>query len=237
MNGSSTRSQIHLQMGQEIIYVLMALGLIAALVLIWVMVSTHSLSVSASVPKPESSPPPPTQAQTSISPSLGESPVSEKPPILNLTEKGGFSFDLGSIEIKSSFKDRLEGEVIPEILKLSEAYRAKVIEVIGYTDAIPVQAKRVRSSMDQRLVNFLTNVSDDAPVPTDNVGLGMGRAAAVIRVLRKDPRLQGMTMLPLSAAQTTGPGDEPISNENSPPSPDEERRRIEIRLRRSWQPN
>jgi hypothetical protein len=218
MNSASARSQIHLQMGQEIIYVLMALGLIAALVLIWVMVSAHDLS----------GPAPDTPAASLALP--------EKPPILNLTERGGFHFESGSIELSTDFRTKLRQEEIPEIVRLSSLYRATVIEVIGYTDGVPV--KSARSSMDQRLIGFLNGARDGAaPMAIDNVGLGMGRAAAVIRALREDPQLSSMTMLPLSAGQTTGPHDEEIGEEKSPAPADEQRRRIEIRLRRRWSLN
>ena len=91
------------------------------------------------------------------------------------------------------------------------------------------------SSMDQRLLGFLHGSSDEAaPVATDNVGLSMGRAAAVIRVLREDPQLRDMILLPLSAGQATGPDYQLVPEEKSPATPDEQRRRIEIRLRRRF---
>jgi hypothetical protein len=89
--------------------------------------------------------------------------------------------------------------------------------------------------MDQRLMGFLNGSSvSTEPVAADNVGLGMGRAAAVIRVLREDPQLRGMMMLPLSAGQTTSAGDELIAEQQSPVVSEEQRRRIEIRLRRPF---
>jgi hypothetical protein len=65
----------------------------------------------------------------------------------------------------------------------------------------------------------------------DNAGLGLSRALAVVELLSADPRLHSFRILPLSAAQLIGidgrftrwdgPGDVP------------ERRRIEIRMRKS----
>jgi hypothetical protein len=90
--------------------------------------------------------------------------------------------------------------------------------------------------MDQRLISFLNGSSSDDPVPAanDNVGLGMGRAAAVIRVLREDLRLRNMFFLRLSAGQTTGSNDRLVADGKLFKTPDEQRRRIEIRLRRRF---
>jgi hypothetical protein len=230
MNSASTRSQLHLQMGQEVIYLLMALGLIAAVVLVSIMFPDKDCSAPGNVNKAEcstSSPPP-----APLSPPL-EQTLPEKPPILNLTESGGFHFDSGSVKLRLDFEARLRNEVIPKIVELGKLYRANVIEVIGHTDGVPVRG--APSSMDHRLMGFLSGASDEtAPMATDNVGLGMGRAAAVIRVLREDSQLRNMTLLPLSAGQTTGPDNRLIAEEKFPATPDEQRRRIEIRLRRRF---
>jgi hypothetical protein len=232
MNGRSARSQLHLQMGQEVIYVLMALGLMAALVLAFTVFSEHDCSVPANANKSECSPSRPAQPPAPP-PSPPKRPLPEKPPILNLTERGGFYFDSGSIKLRSDFEAKLREEVIPEIVKLSAVYRATVIEVIGYTDGVPLRG--APSSMDQRLLGFLNGSSDEtAPVAADNVGLGMGRAVAVVRALREDPQLRNLMMLPLSAGQTTGPDDQPIAEQKFPATSDEQRRRIEIRLRRRF---
>lgn len=224
---------------------MMALGLVAALVLMCIVFSKSDCSALGSANKPGCSqspaklpaaatPPPPASLPTaaSLRPSP-EPPLPEKPPILNLTERRGFYFDSGSIRLRADFEAKLRKDVIPEIIKLSGAYHATVIEVIGYTDGVPV--KGAPSSMDQRLVSFLNGSGDGtAPAAADNVDLGMGRAAAVIRVFREDPRLWNLMMLPLSAGQTTGPDDQLIAEERSPATSDEQRRRIEIRLRRRF---
>ena len=205
MNGRSARSQLHLQMGQEVIYVLMALGLMAALVLALTVFPEHDCSAPGNANKPECSPS--RLAQRLAPPSSPpKRPLPEKPPILNLTERGGFYFDTGSINLRSDFEAKLREEVIPEIVKLSAIYRATVIEVIGYTDGVPLRG--ASSSMDQRLLGFLNGSRDEAtPVAADNVGLGMGRAVAVVRALREDPQLRNLMMLPLSAGQTYPSGD------------------------------
>jgi hypothetical protein len=215
---SSSRSLLHLQMGQEVIYVLMALGLMAALALACIIFSENDCSVPSNLNKVACSP----------------RAMQEKPPILNLTEKGGFYFESGSIAIRSDFKEKLITRVVPQIIDLGSLYHADVVEVIGHTDDVPV--KGGKSSMDQRLMRFLNGASADdlAPAVADNVDLGMGRAAAVIRVLRDDPRLRSMTFLPLSAGQTTGPDDRLLEDDKIAATPDEQRRRIEVRLRRRF---
>jgi hypothetical protein len=234
MSRRSGRSQLHLQMGQEVIYVLMALGLMATLVLAFTLFSEHDCAFPANVDTARCSRSERIKAR-SPAPQVVRS-LPEKPPILDLTERSGFYFDSGSIVLRADFAARLQEDIIPQIVTLSNLYRATVIEVIGYTDGVPV--KGAVSSMDRKLLGFL-NGSEDASAPTaaDNVDLGMGRAAAVIRVLQSDPRLSKLTMLPLSAGQTTGPDDRLVSNRDVPAISDEQRRRIEIRLRRPFGSN
>lgn len=227
MNQSSpSRSLLHLQMGQEVIYVLMALGLMAALALACIIFAANDCSVPSNMSK------------VACSPQVTAPPLPpDRPPILNLTEKGGFYFASGSITISPEFRERLITKVVPQIIYLGTLYHADVLEVIGHTDDVPVKGGTT-SSMDQRLTSFVNGgaAGDSTPAVGDNVDLGMGRAAAVIRVLREDSKLRGMVLLPLSAGQTTGPDDRLLEDEKIPAVPDEQRRRIEIRLRRRFIP-
>ncbi len=43
--------------------------------------------------------------------------------------------------------------------------------------------------------------------PADNAGLGLARAIAVANVLKANPKLKNVTILPMSAAQLILPGD------------------------------
>ena len=156
MNGRSARSQLHLQMGQEVIYVLMALGLMAALVLAFTVFSEHDCSALGNANNPEC------VSLRSAKPSATcplppKSPLPEKPPISNLTERGGFYFESGSINLNTDFEAKPRDQIIPELVKLSAAYRATVIEVIGYTDGVPVRG--ASSSMDKELVGFLNGAT------------------------------------------------------------------------------
>jgi hypothetical protein len=68
---------------------------------------------------------------------------------------------------------------------------------------------------------------------TDNAGLAMARAVAVVQQLRADPRLRGVAILPLSGAQMIVPVDHVA--DGTARGGDQRRRRIEIRLRKSTQ--
>ena len=88
------------------------------------------------------------------------------------------------------------------------------------------------SNLDEKLIPALAN---SYPVEflrsTDNAGLAIARAVAVVRVLRTDSRMKGVTVLPLSGAQLIVPIDR--AADGTATASDQSRRRIEIRLRRS----
>ncbi|APO72198.1 hypothetical protein IE4872_PD01677 (plasmid) [Rhizobium gallicum] len=66
-------------------------------------------------------------------------------------------------------------------------------------------------------------------LPADNAGLGLARALAVAIELKADKKLEGATILPMSAAQLVLPGDTLTRGQAGNV---ESRRRIEIRIRR-----
>src|SRR5262249_52419218 len=66
-------------------------------------------------------------------------------------------------------------------------------------------------------------------IPADNAGLGLARAAAVVRLLSFEERLKGYTLLPLSGGQLIGVED---GLKKGGGGDEGERRRIEIRVRR-----
>jgi flagellar motor protein MotB len=152
------------------------------------------------------------------------------PPIISLSEAKGYSFAVGSAELSPDFTRALNGEIADEVASIVRSYDVDIVEVIGHTDEQPIS--RRPSNLDSDLVPaLLGRGSILALTPADNAGLGMARAASVAKVLRSDSRLQGVTVLPLSAAQLILPGDTltrgNVSNKAN------ERRRIEIRVRRS----
>jgi hypothetical protein len=105
-----------------------------------------------------------------------------------------------------------------------------VIEVIGHTDEQRIVERP--SNLDKTLIPFLQNKpGNERFVPADNAGLGLARAVAVTRVLSTDGRLADFQILPFSAAQLIDTGDKVATGLN--PGDVKERRRIEIRVRRS----
>ena len=152
----------------------------------------------------------------------------EWPPIISLSEANGNYFRSGSAELTRAFGEKLNGSISSQIADNLESYGANIVEVIGHTDEQPVS--RPTSNMDLTSINAL-NAS--APItslePGDNAGLGLARAIAVANVLRANPALKGVTVLPLSGAQLILPGDVLT---NGVAGNLETRRRIEIRIRR-----
>lgn len=152
------------------------------------------------------------------------------PPIISLSEAGGYSFATGSARIAPDFQAMLQGDVAKQLLDLTSRYRVDVIEVIGHTDEQTIS--RGVSNLDRTLLPVLQGRAQPGQLqPGDNAGLGMARAASVVDILKADPRLKGLTILPLSAGQAIMPGDHLADGTST--GDVKERRRIEIRVRRS----
>jgi len=150
------------------------------------------------------------------------------PPIINLSEAGGYFFRSGSAELTPAFEGKLHGSITDEIAQNLARYRVDVIEVIGHTDEQPIS--RTGSNLDQTIIDVVDGKKTiTSIVPADNAGLGMARAIAVANVLRSDPKLKGATILPMSGAQLILPGDHLTIGQGGDV---ESRRRIEIRIRR-----
>lgn len=153
----------------------------------------------------------------------------EWPPFFSLSEAGGYYFESGKATLRPEFKRRLHALIIPLLRRNIDDYGVDVVEVIGHTDEVPMVGK---SNLDSLLI-----AASDSRAPiealhsTDNAGLAMARAVAVVRILRADPRLSGVTILPLSGAQLIVPIDRVADGTET--KSDQSRRRIEIRLRRS----
>jgi len=220
-------SLLHLQLGQETIYLLLAASLASALILAIIAAQQSARLVR-----------------------LEELERRDVPPIITLSEARGYFFRSGRADLTEDFRRQLRDIVIPQLATHRRSYGVTVIEVIGHTDEQPLRRPtdgQPRESQDdhQPLGNAATSTldfdllpfvhgnasSEVAPPAADNVGLGMVRAAAVARALRGDSRLAGMVILPLSAGQTTEVSD--LLAEPGGEIADQERRRIEIRMRRS----
>ena len=157
----------------------------------------------------------------------------EWPPIINLSEAGGYFFRSGSAELTKAFEDKLRGSITEQISESLERYQVDIIEVIGHTDEQPIS--RIGSNVDQSIIDVVGGRKPvTAIIPADNAGLGIARAVAVANVLRSDEKLKGAAILPMSGAQLVLPGD---ILTNGQAGNVESRRRIEIRIRRRGEPS
>ena len=153
----------------------------------------------------------------------------EWPPFFSLSEAGGYYFDSGKATLRPQFEQSLRATVIPRLVESIKDYDVDVIEVIGHTDEVPMVGQ---SNLDSSLIAASAGrIPIGSLRSTDNSGLAMARAIAVVRVLRSDPRLAGVTILPLSGGQMIVPVDQMADGNDA--RDDQSRRRIEIRLRKS----
>ena len=155
--------------------------------------------------------------------------LSKGPPIINLPEADDYSFETGRAILSFEFSNKLRTEIKDKILKNLIEYEADIIEVIGHTDEQAMRKTR-QSNLDQNTVKFIKGETDDPLKARDNAGLGLARAASVVKELKKLPELANYTILPYSAGQLILPN-ENLSTGDSFLAEDE-RRRIEIRVRR-----
>lgn len=151
------------------------------------------------------------------------------PPFFSLSEARGYYFDSGRATLRPGFEQNLRSEVIPRLARFIEEYDIDVVEVIGHTDEVPMSGV---SNLDSRLIAASQGAFPIAALrSTDNSGLAMARAVSVVTVLRSDPRLSKVSILPLSGAQMVVPVDKVADGRAA--GSDQSRRRIEIRLRRT----
>lgn len=224
------QSTLHLQMGQEVIYLLLTIAVATALILVaWMMSQPQADVVDPPTPPEDVAPP-----EDVVEP-IAEPPEEEKkrPPLIALTESDGFSFASGSTEITASFAKLLEDVVVPRIRELGDIHQAEIVEVVGHTDGVPLHhTTRAGGNLDAMLGRGLDDLAGETLAPSDNVGLGMGRAVAVALALRRAGLEARYVLIPLSAGPLVGPGDNVASRPGA--TPDAQRRRIEIRLRRRF---
>lgn len=153
----------------------------------------------------------------------------EWPPFFSLSEAGGYYFDSGKATLQPRFEQSLRSTIIPMLVRSVRDYDVDVIEVVGHTDEMPM---RGASNLDSSLIPAsVSRIPIGDLRSTDNAGLAMARAVAVVHVLRSDPRLSNVRILPLSGAQMIVPVDQMA--DGTSPRDDRSRRRIEIRLRKS----
>ena len=102
--------------------------------------------------------------------------------------------------------------------------------MIGHTDERAMTGGL--SNLDRELPAAVSGTkSVEVLQPADNAGLGLARALAVVKVLSSDLRLRNFRILPLSAAQLIGTDGRLTRWDEQ--GDVRERRRIEIRMRKS----
>lgn len=152
------------------------------------------------------------------------------PPIITLSDAAGYSFKSGSAELTPKLLDALTTKTPEEILTYIKKFDVDVIEVVGHTDEQPLGVRP--TNLDRDLPSVLKGTSTIATlVPADNAGLGLARAVSVVSVLRQSSLLTPYKLIPLSGAQLVNT-DETLAIDGAPRD-DPQRRRIEIRLRKS----
>jgi flagellar motor protein MotB len=147
-------------------------------------------------------------------------PGHQWPPIISLSEAGGYFFERGSAELSPEFREKLMTSTPEEIAALIKKYDVDVVEVVGHTDEQPVGLRQ--SNLDRDLVPVLKNYAN----------VGLARAVSVVSVLNRSPLLYGYKLIPLSGAQLVNT-DETLAVDGFFSGDIRERRRIEIRLRKS----
>ena len=214
-------STLHMQMGQEVIYLLLVIFLVTSLVLAALLAQSAR---QADASRSEAA------RLRAVVDSAAKSAQQSQPPIIMLREADGYSFMPGSAELPAAFADHIRREIVPRLLTISARHKAGIVEVIGHTDGMPVGGvARTRANLDEALARS-SEMPMSALVAYDNAGLGLARAVAVGRALRRYGVPDTVDIQTLSAAQLISPSDRA---EAAPSSlSDAGRRRIEIRVRR-----
>ena len=152
------------------------------------------------------------------------------PPIINLSEAGGYYFATRSAELQPEFEAILRTAVVDKLLEIAASFQVDVIEVIGHTDERALSGGL--SNLDRELPAATSGTKGVGVLqPADNAGLGLARALAVVEVLASEPGLRNFRILPLSGAQLIGTDGRLTRWDEQ--GDVRERRRIEIRMRKS----
>ena len=164
----------------------------------------------------------------------GQIPGISLPSFINIIGEEEIWFEIGEATLTEQFKRQLIDEVADQIRSHAEEFGATIVEVIGHTDDLPIV--REYSNFDNEILDaYNGSFPVDELKPADNAGLGIARAVSVIKELEKIDSLSNLTFVPLSGGQLILPNDGNLSGNVS--GDVRERRRIEIRVRRSTDSN
>jgi len=151
--------------------------------------------------------------------------LGDKPPIINLPETLGFSFNTGRAQLSKDFEGLLKNNIVSRLKEIKDKYQVNVIEVIGHTDGVMA---RGNSNLDEKLADAVANGDISGLSYGSNADLGLMRALAVVFFLQKQPQLSGIKFRAYSAAQLIPPND--VVNNPNDTHFDTKRRRIELRF-------
>lgn len=151
--------------------------------------------------------------------------LGDKPPIINLPETLGFSFNTGRAQLSEEFENLLKNNIVFRLKEIKDKYKVNVIEVIGHTDGV---IARGNSNLDEKLAAAVAKGDISSLSYGSNADLGLMRALAVVFFLQKQPELIGIKFRAYSAAQLIPPVD--VAGEPNYTDFDTRRRRIELRF-------
>ena len=157
--------------------------------------------------------------------------TNQKPPLIKLTEAQSFRFDTGSYKLSQEFKNRLN-RVTTNMVSDITKYRIDTIEVIGHTDGQPSPGI---SNLDIKLQNQFEKGGEliDGLLTGSNVDLGLLRALSVAAFLREKLKHKEVVMPTILAYSASSLIDSNGKYQPADPSPQSQRRRIEIRFTRN----
>ena len=157
--------------------------------------------------------------------------TNQKPPLIKLTEAESFRFETGSYNLSQEFKNRLN-RVTTNMVSDITKYRIDTIEVIGHTDGQPSPGI---SNLDIKLQNQFEKGGEliDGLLTGSNVDLGLLRALSVAAFLREKLKHKEVVMPTILAYSASSLIDSNGKYQPADPSPQSQRRRIEIRFTRN----
>jgi hypothetical protein len=148
-------------------------------------------------------------------------------PIVIDEQSGNFKFQSGSAVLTPQLNRYIDDRIVPQIQKTIADKDGNIdfIQVIGHTDG---QENRRMGNLDQKLEAV---AAGEQPVsslsPGSNTDLGLMRALAVIEAIKRSNKFQDVDFRAYSAGQLyDSQGNLALVNR----SPDQSRRRMEIRF-------
>ncbi len=177
MKAGQSKSTLHLQLGQETIYLIMAVAVVAAIYFAMRLLSIENVAQHDApiITLDEADGYTFATGSAFISPEFRRQ-LDEK--VIPKVEDAGL----------------LAGATIIEVVGHTDEVPLK-------------SSKRFGANLDATLMPFLKGVTAVQPIPADNVGLGMARAVAVSSFLRHTKLSQSFVIIPMSAGAFLKPDD------------------------------